>query len=346
MTALWSHIKNEKELLSLCHAHQLSSAVFAALELGLFEQLDRCDGVTLEGLAESLDVPAENLHRLIRLLVAIGLLNEVGEKFRNAPVAAKSLVATSPESVRSVLLYQARKVYPAYTKLVEALRVGRTDFQPSNHGLYDQLDAEGYEVYLGGANFYSKGIGTALSQSIDFSEVKHVVDLGSGGGQVAQEMMEALPGISMVLVDRPEALEYLSSRKEIRKFNGRFLCLKADFLRSLPIERETADVVILSSVLGDWGKVDRSKILSNARTILKPGGSLLITETLLSEDGVGSLRTGVISVYVLLLTKGGDNYSASFWRQELGESGFAVEHVYRNADKGMRDIIVAKKLEL
>jgi len=77
--------------------------------------------------------------------------------------------------------------------------------------------------------------------------------------------------------------------------------------------------------------------------VLKPGGVLLITETLLDDDGLGPLRAGVISVYVLLLTKGGDNYPASFWREELSESGFEVGRVYRNADKGMRDIIVATK---
>lgn len=343
MTALWSHITNETSLLSLCHAHQLSGAVFAGLELGLFEYLSHRSGATVEEAAGSLEIPTDNLKRLVRQLLAMGLLEGTEERIWNSPLTAKSLVLASSENCVSVLLHQGRNVYPAYGNLVDVLQTARTAAQASDYALYDHLDEREYAVYLGAANFYSRGIGTALSESIDFSSVKHVVDLGSGGGQVAQELMEALPHISMTLVDRSEALTCLSGRPDIQKFHGRFSCVEGDFLRPLSIESKKADVVILSSVLGDWEERDRSKILANARSILKPGGYLLITETLLSEDGLGALRAGVISLYVLLLTKGGNNHTASFWQKELEENGFEVEGVRRNGDKGMRDIIVAKK---
>ena len=46
MAALWSHISTETSLLSLCHAHQLSAAVFAGLELGVFEYLSQNEGAS------------------------------------------------------------------------------------------------------------------------------------------------------------------------------------------------------------------------------------------------------------------------------------------------------------
>jgi hypothetical protein len=100
-----------------------------------------------------------------------------------------------------------------------------------------------------------------------------------------------------------------------------------------------AGAVLLSGVLADFPRSERRMILANARGVLSATGLILISETLLDDDGSGPPRAALISL-VLLAAMRGDQLCARELREDLAESGFDDVAVHRIAP---RDLVVARR---
>ncbi|MDE1902054.1 MAG: methyltransferase domain-containing protein [Alphaproteobacteria bacterium] len=343
-SSLWHHIKDDRSLLSLGHAHMLSSALFAALELGVFDKLHKSQGLSPSALAAALDCPAENIQRLLVVCHALGLLNENDGLYKNSELADHRLVACAPHSYVPVLLHQKKHVYPAFDNLIQAIQAtGSTSAFPGK-SIYDRLNASERDIFIRSLNFYATGVGKLIAETVDLTSINHMTDIGCGGGQVALELLTAAPHLCMTLVDGSETISYIQSCQNMLPFRDRIDCLTADILKPWVDEVYVTDAVMLSSVLGDWHTTARKQILHNANTLLKKDGMLLISETLVDENQENALRSGIISLYVLTLTNGGNNYTQTAWRDELRQSGFEIENVHFFANLGKRDLIVARKI--
>lgn len=102
-------------------------------------------------------------------------------------------------------------------------------------------------------------------------------------------------------------------------------------------------MVILSAVLGDWGREAMNTILRNAWRSLRAGGRLIISETLLDDDRTGPFGARLLSLYVYLLTQGGDNFTFSEWRSILADAGIGNVEVIRTSQSGVRDMLICRK---
>ena len=127
-----------------------------------------------------------------------------------------------------------------------------------------------------------------------------------------------------------------------RRFSWWSSCLRAgfratpaDFTKPFPAgTRDPADAVLLSAILADWGPEERARILANAAVLLRPGGLLLVSETLLDEDRTGPLLPALLSL-VMLAAMPGDSFTFSELRTVLEEAGFSVlaHHSHREAGR-------------
>jgi hypothetical protein len=103
-----------------------------------------------------------------------------------------------------------------------------------------------------------------------------------------------------------------------------------------------ADAVLLSGVLGDFDAAGRRRLLAVARGLVKPRGTIIVSETLLDDDRRGPLLPALLALNMLLATRGGDNFTGGEIVAMLTEAGFVDANVHRNGDKGVRDLVVAR----
>jgi ubiquinone/menaquinone biosynthesis C-methylase UbiE len=344
-------IANGEKLESIGSSYALSSIVLSAVELNVFDRLVDAPK-TCQQIATEIHVSINGLERLLIALTAMDLLQcDSSGKYSNTSVSNAWLTTNSTQNIRSSLLFHKR-CYELFGNLTAVIKSGKQQFDrsssfkhsdPSND-YYTELAQypEEYRIFLEAMNHSSVGIGRAMASSIDFSKIERVIDLGAGGGQVSLELAEAVPHLRIELVDLPNACEFLQQRITASNLTHRVECRPGNILHEIAPPLERADAAILSGVLADWGMTERMQILRHARNLLKPGGLLLVSETLFNEQKTGSLQPAILSLCMLLAMQG-DNFTPSELKSMLSEAGFVAVRFYFKTETGVRDLIMAQK---
>jgi SAM-dependent methyltransferase len=324
----------------LVSGYALSSVILTATEIGLFDELAR-SAATAEELATRLALHGEGARRLLVALAALGLVQREGERYSPTPLAAAALTSAGPTSQWALLRHHHRHIRPLFAHLEEALRTGkrqvsRWPFARGQHGgLYETLAGapEELAVFLAAMDAGATGVGRAIAERVDLTDVRTLIDLGGGGGQVAIELAQALPDLTVLLVDRPETCAYAEGRVAGAGLAARVHCVPGDLRAPPPLP--AGEAVLLSAIVADWGRDDARAIVEAARRLLAPGGRVLVSETLFAPDRSGPLVAAVLSLCMLLALEG-DNFTPDELTTLLVDGGFARVEILR--DVGGRDL--------
>jgi SAM-dependent methyltransferase len=335
--------------------YMLSEILFAAADLGLYDHL--ADGPSdLTTLARRVGAPASALARLCTALVALGLLRKDPDgRFSAAATTLRLLARGGEDSLSPFLLHHRRHIAPLLSRLTQAVCQARPQHADWSFALPDAADRhcyaelsrhpDEYRVFLEVMDRTSAGVGYDIARAVPLGELRTLIDLGGGGGQVARELLAAAPSLTVELMDTPEAIRMAEGKAAGAGFSSRFRATAADFTRPLPVSdtRALADAVLLSAVLADWGPGERCQILANAAALLRPGGLLLVGETLLDEERTGPLSAALLSL-VMLVAMPGDSFTLGELRALIRSAGFDVvgHHSHRAARR--RDLVVCRRV--
>ncbi|XP_064227013.1 acetylserotonin O-methyltransferase isoform X1 [Aotus nancymaae] len=148
--------------------------------------------------------------------------------------------------------------------------------------------------------------------------VTHLVHFAAGGaGALAEQCLSLYPGCHITVFDLPEVVRVakehfsLPGDEQIRFQEGDF------FKDRLP----EADLYILARILHDWADGKCSQLLERVYQSCKPGGGILVIESLLDEDRRGPLLTQLYSLNMLVQTEGQERTS-SHYHALLSSAGF------------------------
>src|SRR5919112_2043844 len=266
----------------------VSQAVRAMAVLGLADHL-ASGPRTAADLAEATGAHAPSLARLLRALVALGLcerddaggvyLTPLGE-------AMRSDVADSARSF--VLFITAPWVERGWEELPHAVRTGEPTF-PRVHGagFWDYLGAHPEDGALFDAAM-SEGASAraeALRAVRDLSSIGTVVDVGGGQGRLLAGLLEATPGLSGVLLDRPEVVAGAEAVLRAAGVADRCAVVGGDFFASVP---PGGDAYVLAQIVHDWPDAEALAILRTCHRAMVPGARLWVIEQVIEpgEDSV------------------------------------------------------------
>src|SRR5882672_10874554 len=116
-----------------------SKAMFAALELGVFERLEQ-GAATADQLAKELSLNADAAERLLDACVGSGLLAKQGGTYANNATASTYLVRTSANALVGYIDYSNRVGYRMWGDLETAIRKG-THLWETTYGLKGDIFA-------------------------------------------------------------------------------------------------------------------------------------------------------------------------------------------------------------
>jgi SAM-dependent methyltransferase len=330
----------------------MGAVLDVALELSVFDHL-ASGPLDAAGLAWRAGVSAEGARRLLAALVGLGLVEQLeGARFRNGPLAGAALTRDSADSLVPLLLHQRRHASSLLAYLGDAVRGGQPQFSrwpfvdPAHCASdpYTELarHPEEHALLMRAMDVASRGLGRVLAEQVDFTQVRRLVDLGGGGGQVALELAEAVPHLSIEVVDTPAARAYAEGRIQRAGLGGRIRCQSADLRSELSARVEPADAVLLSGVISDFVAEERTHILRQAGSLLRPGGKLLLCETLFHAERKGPLLPSLLSLF-MLVNNGGDNFAPEELEEQVRAAGLVHERTVLNGSRGVRDLVVARR---
>ena len=294
-----------------------AQALAFCLRVGLFDHLEK-EPRSFEESSADLGLSPRVLPALLAFLAAQYLLQrDHAGRFSLTKAASTFLVRTSPRYVGGRGLLFAG-FYEAIGHLPEALATGKP-WTP--HGQRDMFSGFGAEEQ----RWFSEGMfanavhgGRALLELVDFSPFRRLLDVGGNAGGYAVSILRAHPGVRATIFDLEGVREMALARARDSGLSDRLSFVAGSFFHDdLPAGH---DVVLLSSILHDWGDDECRAILRRCATALEPGGSIVVTEPMLREDLAGPDHPSVSGLLMALL--GGENRTPSTICRFLEEAGF------------------------
>jgi hypothetical protein len=273
-------------LLGLIDGFKITEVLRAAVELRILDQLfERPSSVA--DLARATGTDARTLERLVRVLVAIEIVEPANQSGTFALTAAGRLLCGdrgAAPRLRSLVTGQAAaRTVEVWRHLGDTVRTGQpafpTVFGRSFYGLLDADDADGERFYQrtgpGGRDYY-----TAVAWAYDFAGAV-VVDVGGGFGGLLQAILDLYPDATGVLFDRPPVITRLRSRRLPATSAGRLTLHAGDFFAEVP---SGGDVYVVSSIVSDFDDDDAATILRVCAAAMTSTARLLVVEELVEDE--------------------------------------------------------------
>ncbi|MGI8960275.1 MAG: methyltransferase [Bryobacteraceae bacterium] len=310
-------------ILELIGAFRRSKAMFTAVRLGVFNELER-EPQTAQALAAKFELNASALSRLLDACVSLSLLHGAGEKYHNTSTASRYLVASSSDTLAGYIAYSDQSLYNLWSHLDDAIREG-TNRWAQTFGSRDALfshyfrDEASSAAFLGGMHGFGQITSPLIVGAFDLQSFTHLVDLGGATGHLAIAACEEYPALAATVLDLARVEPFARPHISRSRAAERIKFVAGDFFEdALP----KGDLYALGRIVHDWGEPQIAALLRKIHDALPAGGGLLIAETLLEEDRSGPVYALMQDLNMLVCTEGKER-TFSEYRELLERAGFA-----------------------
>lgn len=295
-----------------------AQALYTAVKLGLPDHIEAGRATDAE-LAAASGAKEEGIHRLMRLLVAMGVFTGSGAGYRNTAVSRELL--DRPGSQRDMCLLYGEDFYAPWAHAEEAIGTVSSGFEIAyGRSFYAYLSehramSERFQGAMRAGNVFFD----AVPGVFDFAG-KRVVDLGGGSGQLLSTILAAAPDATGTLLDRPNVVATAGDHLASVGLD-RVELIGGDMFAEVP---PGGDVYLLCRVLA--GHSDDAVVgLFNdiRRNLTGPAARLLLLDRLVTDEG-STVLPALWDLH-LLMTTGGRHRTLAELRTLLGRAGLEIE---------------------
>lgn len=250
-------------------------AVQTALELDLFEALDREAPRAAEALAEELGLDPVALAALLEALEPLGYVERRGGGWHNAPMTERWLLARS-ETPLGELFHYFDDMLQRWRDLGPTLRAGRAT-ERTRSWLRD--DPRRAALHHRAMRATARLLLPELLRRVTLpAGARTLLDLGGSHGLYAAAFCRRYPELSAVVLDRPEA-EAVARQTIADEGLGERVRFRVGDMTEDPLPGP-GDVVLLFNVLRVLPAEGVQRLLARVRQVLSPEGTLVVLDQL------------------------------------------------------------------
>jgi hypothetical protein len=290
--------------------------------------------LTVDAIANRIAAQPDAVYRLLRLLAAIGIFEELSPRvFGNNRLSAY-LREDHPQSVRAMILMHnsAEISRPWYEQLEQGVRSGGVPFQLT-HGeeLYPYMDEHpSFDALFSRAmDSVEALIGDSFATDFDWSRFARVIDVGGSSGSKSLAILKRHSRLRALVVDREQTIrtakQYWEAREDpalLRRLNFQ----AGDLFASLPAAEHANDIYLLSAVLHGFDDSVCVQGLRNlVRVIAGTGARIALLELIMPEVRPDFSSTA-IDMQMFVCTRGRERTLVE-WRSLFERSGLTLEEV-------------------
>jgi acetylserotonin N-methyltransferase len=310
-------------VLDLLQAFRWSKAMFAAVELGVFDALNH-KTQTLDALAEQLSCSVDGLERLVDACVGLGLLTKSNGIYANTPVAEVYLCRYSPRRLTGYLSWSNGYMWQLWSHLEDAVREGSHRWQQAfgwDGPIFSHFfkSEESKREFLIGMHGFGLISSPHVVNAFDLSRYTAFVDLGGATGHLAMAACQRWPNLTGVVFDLPVAVPLAEEFVSQSPVKDRVQIVAGDFFVD-PLPQ--GDVYALGRIVHDWTETKIVMLLNRIYERLPTGGAVLIAEKLLNDNKTGPRWAQMQSLNMLTCTEGKERTLGEY-EELLVRAGFA-----------------------
>ena len=310
--------KSVPEIVDLASAFYGSAVLFAALDMGVFKEIEEAGGsAELWPLSQEMGVSARGLGLLLDACVAVGVLGKSEGTYYNTPAGRAALVPGGPADLSKAIRYN-EDVYPLWGRLAQLARTGRPVEPPTLHLGDDPERTRRFALSMRGR---ALAIGRGVVPMLDLSGCSRLLDLAGGPGTYAELIAKANPGLSVVTVDVPAVSAVAAECVAEAGLADRIECRAGDY-HSDEYEPEAYDAVTIFGALHQESPDQIRDILARANRALRPGGRMFILDMMTDRTHTEPAFSALFAVNMALTTENGWVFSDEELKSWLCETGF------------------------
>ncbi|MDB4929006.1 MAG: O-methyltransferase [Myxococcaceae bacterium] len=276
MTPLTSLPPPPVALLDLATGYQRARTLFTLVELALPTLLAAAP-LPREAIAQRLGVHPLAADRFLNACVALGLLERDGVTFRNAPDASTFLVRGAPTYLGDQVLLHARTTYGLWSDLTTTLKTWRPG---ATDGATPAEDDQGADAMRGQHNL-ALLVGHSLGGAYDFSQHRHLLDLGGGTGAMAISVCALHPSLRATVYDLPAVADAARGCVREAELADRVAVAEGNF-KTDPLP-DGYDVALLANLLSVSSEETNRALLRRLYEQLPSGGAVILSGWILDE---------------------------------------------------------------
>jgi O-methyltransferase/methyltransferase family protein len=307
-----------------------SKTLLSAVELGLFTELAKSGPLEEADLRDRLGLHARSSRDFFDALVALGMLQRENGTYSNTQETEIFLDRAKPSYVGGLLEMLNARLFGFWNSLTEGLRTGEPQNEAKVGGdLFEELykDPERLRGFVQAMTGISTGSGMALAASFPWDRYKTMIDIGCAEGAVPVQVARAHDHIGGGGFDLPVVEPHFNEYVKHAGLSDRLRFYPGDFFED---DLPGADVLVMGHILHDWNMDEKRTLLEKAFKALPDGGALIVYEAMIDDDRRENVFGLLMSLNMLIETRGGFDYTGAdcqSWMKEVGFKESRVQHL-------------------
>lgn len=315
-------------------------ALTVADEIGVIRTLSE-RAMSTEDLAASLSVDARALGILLGALAAMGFVERRELRWRST-AAARTWMDPQADGYYGPLLHGYRESQPLHAQLLQVMKTGeRPDNRMSAADEWErgELPRDRATMITAFMHSHSRAAAKAVVMQPIFGGVRSIMDVGGGSAIFSIEMAKAWPEL------RATVMEINVICEEAERYIARAGVSARVATQAVNMFKEPwpagHDALFFSNIFHDWSDATCRLLAKKTFAALAPGGTIMLHEILMDDDGCGPFSAAAFSLLMLLGTKG-KQYSLPELRDILESAGF-VDTEACSVGSGYYSLVTARK---
>ena len=309
----------------LIRSYRQARCVGVAVELELAERL--AEGARTAGdLAAEVGVHAPSLRRLLRALVAIGVVAQDGsDRYALTPLGEEMRQDRLGPSAR---FFNSEHHWQSWLHLDHSIKTGERAFD----FVYGQRTWDYYSTHPEEAAIFDAAMSSitgpvskAVAAAYDFSRFQLVADIGGGDGTLLTEILQRYSAVRGLLFDLPPVVERARKKVAASGLLDRCELAGGSFLEKVP---PGASVYIMKTIIHDWEEPAVGTILERCRAAIGDSGApLLLIERVLPEKIGPEDMDDLLADLDMMANPGGQERTRAEYEALLERAGFTLERI-------------------
>ena len=317
------------QILQVGLAFWSSKTLLSAVEMEVFTELAK-GPQDLDSATGRLGLHPRSARDFLDALVALGFLERHDGKYSNTPSTDYFLDKNKPSYIGGMLEMANRRLFGHWNKLTTALRTG----QPQNeaaHGEPDVFatlysDPQRLKGFLKAMTGISHNSNIAIASQFPWANYKSVADAGAAQGDLIVQVALRNPHLAAVGFDLAEVAPIFEEYVEDHGLSSRVKFQPGNFFHD-PLPK--ADVIMMGHILHDWNLEEKKFLIRKVWEALPTGGAFIAYDAMIDDDRSKNPLGLLMSLNMLIETRGGFDYTGADCIGWLKEAGFSQARVER-----------------